>query len=78
MENRRVIDFKYIYREMIKRAKMGDSCYKCSIEKETISLTDVIILNDAMKELRRRGFNANLYYREDNFVNRLAFTVDWN
>lgn len=63
---------------MIKRAKMGDSCYKLSIEKETISLTDVIILNDAMKELRRRGFNANLYYREDNFVKRLAFTVDWN
>ena len=78
MEDRRVIDFKYIYREMIKRAKMGDSCYKFSIEKETIFLTDVIILNDAMKELRRRGFNANLYYREDNFVNRLAFTVDWH
>ena len=78
MENRQVVDFKYIYREMIERAKMGDSCYKFSIEKETIFLTDVIILNDAMKELGRRGFNANLYYREDNFVNRLAFTVDWN
>ena len=78
MKNGQVIDFKYIYREMIKRAKIGASCYKFSIEKETIFLTDVIILNDAMKELRRRGFNANLYYREDNFANRLAFTVDWN
>ena len=78
MEDRQIVDFKYIYREMIERAKMGHSCYHFSIEKETIFLTDAMILNDAMKELRRRGFNANLYYREGNSVNRLGFTVDWN
>ena len=73
MEDRRVVDdFKYIYRQMIERAKMGDSCYYFFIEKETL------LLIDAMKELKRRGFNVNLYHREDSSGNKLVFTVDWN
>ena len=72
MEDRQIVDFKYIYREMTERAKMGDSCYCCIIEEETLLLTD------AMRELTRRGFNVNLYHREDSSGNKFFLTVDWN